>query len=254
AIDPLELKLNLLGYYARGHHVAEPETIRRAALGDGDAATELLEAVGSWEEKGTSLARVLDLEGEILRSRLVEVVTRWNEAVFAPTLAEVGPLLEHDAAEKRTLADSISAAEFVVRATGGIQYTPPPEIHELVFFPSWWFRPWVLLSEHKNVRIFGYPISVSREGGDAVDLGGLARLYKALGDEKRLALLNLLRRGPVALGDAAREVGLSKSTTHHHLAILRQAGLVLIREGEEKSYTLRSDSPLDIGRLLERGP
>ena len=252
AIDPLELKLNLLGYYTRGHHVAEPETIRRAALGDDGAAAELLEAVGAWEGKGTFLARILELDDETLRSRLVDVVTDWNTAIFAPTLDELRPLLERDAEEKQALARTLSAGEFVVRATGGIQYTPPPEIHELVFFPSWWFRPWVFLSEHKNARIFGYPISVTGDSGDAVDLGSMARLYKALGDEKRLALLNLLRRGPVALGDAARDVGLSKSTTHHHLAILRQAGLVLIREGEEKSYTLRTDSPIDVGRLLER--
>jgi DNA-binding transcriptional ArsR family regulator len=138
-----------------------------------------------------------------------------------------------------------------VRATSGIAYTAPPEIHALVFFPSWWFRPWVLMSEHKHVRIFGYP--VGNDGtGDGANLGDLARLYKALGDEKRLALLRLLRKGPLALGAAAKEVGLSKSTTHHHLAILRQAGLVLIRDDEENSYSLRAERLRELDSLLER--
>src|SRR5213075_2168607 len=118
----------------------------------------------------------------------------------------------------------------------------------LVFFPSYWFRPWVLMSEHKHARIFGYPIA---SAGPAVDLPDLARLYKALGDERRLALLRLLRQGPVALGAAAKEVELSKSTTHHHLAILRQAGLVLIRNDEENSYSLRTDRLAEVGRLLD---
>jgi DNA-binding transcriptional ArsR family regulator/sarcosine oxidase gamma subunit len=251
SLEPLELKLQLLGYYVRGHHVAEPETIRRAALGDEAAAGELVEAAGEWEEKGKFVERVLALDGSTLRSRLVDVVAAWNEAVFAPTLDEIRPLLERDAEEKRALAAALPPGEFIVRATGGIQYTAPPEIHDVVFFPTWWFRPWVFLSEHKNARIFGYSISASGGDGSVVDLGDLARLYKALGDEKRLALLELLRRGPLALGDAARTVGLSKSTAHHHLAILRQAGLVLIREDQEKSYTLRDDRVRDVARLLE---
>src|SRR3954452_8405961 len=251
SIDPLELRLTLLGYYTRGHHLAAPETIRSAALGDSAAAAELVAAVRVWEEKGRLVEHVLGLDGEELRRLLIDAITRWNADVFAPTLDEVRPPIERDAAEKRALAASLPPSEFVVRATGGIQYTAPPEIHTIVFFPSWWFRPWVLMSEHKHARIFGYAISAGRDGADSVDLGGLARLYKALGDEKRLTLLRMLRRGPIALGEAAKDIGLSKSTTHHHLAILRQAGLVLITEDEEKSYSLRPDRVLEVGRLLQ---
>ena len=253
SVDPLELQLSLLGYYTRGHHIARAETIRAAALGDRTAVDELLAAAGAWNEKQAFIQRVLELGGEQLQSTLVEVITRWNAEVFEPTLDEVRPLLERDAEEKRALARSLPAGEFVVRATGGIQYNAPPDIHALVFFPSWWFRPWVLMTEHKHARIFGYAISADA-GGSAVDLGDLARLYKALGDEKRLALLRLLRTGPIALGEASRDVGLSKSTTHHHLAILRQAGLVLITEDEEKSYSLRSERLLEVDRLLARSP
>jgi len=252
ALDPLELRLTLLGYYTRGHHVAEPETIRRAALGDAGAADELRTAAGAWEEKGLLVDRVLSLGGEALQADLVGLIARWNADVFEPTLGEIRPLLERDAQEKRALAGTLPPADFVVQATGGIQYNAPPEINAIVFFPSWWFRPWVLMSEHKHARIFGYPISAARDGASAVDLGDLARLYKALGDEKRLALLRMLRRGPIALGEAAKDVGLSKSTTHHHLAILRQAGLVLITEDEEKSYSLRADRTLEVDRLLQR--
>jgi DNA-binding IclR family transcriptional regulator len=49
----------------------------------------------------------------------------------------------------------------------------------------------------------------------------------------------------------AQEVGLAKSTTHHHVAILRRAGFVLIREGEEM-YSLRTDLLPEPGALLAR--
>ena len=251
ALDPLEIQLSLLGYHMRGHHIAEPETIRRAATGEREAVDELIAAANRWEEKGALVRRLLDLGGDRLKEHLLELVTRWNDDVFEPMLGEFGPLLERSAEETRALAATLQPSDFIVRVTGGVQYTAPPEIHAVVFFPSWWFRPWVMMSEHKNLRIFNYP--VGREAaGDGVDDGDLARLYKALGDERRLALLRLLRRGPIALGQAAREVGLSKSTTHHHLAILRHAGLVLVREDDEKSYRLRDDRAVDVDRLLAR--
>ena len=201
------------------------------------------------------IERLTAAGGDAVKSQLLEILGPWDTEVFQTALAETRPLLARDADEKKALAAAVAPADFVVRATGGIQYVPRPDIHELVFFPSYWFRPWVMLSEHKNARIFCYPVATNGGTGEAgdgpADLSELARLYKALSDERRLALLTLLRSGPVALGVAAREVGLSKSTTHHHLAILRQAGLVRIREDEERTYMLRADRLGDVNRLLE---
>src|SRR4029079_15473922 len=93
-----------------------------------------------------------------------------------------------------------------------------------------------------------YPITLDRERAPG-DPAELVRIYKALGDESRLKLLKRLQEGPISLTDAAREVGLAKSTTHHHLAILRQAGFVLIQEGDD-TYTLRTEMQTETGDLL----
>src|SRR5438270_3827253 len=70
-------------YYTRGHHVAAPETIRRAALGDSAAAAELLAAVGVWEEKGRLVEHVLGLDGEDRKStRLNSSHSQISYAVF----------------------------------------------------------------------------------------------------------------------------------------------------------------------------
>jgi DNA-binding transcriptional ArsR family regulator len=105
------------------------------------------------------------------------------------------------------------------------------------------------MSEYKRVKIFCYPITLDRERAPG-DPAELVRIYKALGDESRLKLLKRLQEGPISLTDAAREVGLAKSTTHHHLAILRQAGFVLIQEGDD-TYRLRPDLRPEPGALLE---
>ena len=108
-------------------------------------------------------------------------------------------------------------------------------------------RPWVMLWEHKTVKIFCTPIATPLEAG--VSPAEVARVYKALGDEGRLKLLRRLSEGPLKLSEAATELGVAKSTAHHHLAILRHAGFVTIRDGDENVYSLRSDLP-QAGELL----
>ena len=44
---------------------------------------------------------------------------------------------------------------------------------------------------------------------------------------KRLEILSLLRRGPMAAGDIAAHFEVSGATISHHLSVLRDAGLVL---------------------------
>src|SRR5436305_9478616 len=51
ATDPVEIRLHLLGYYS-GHHVAEPETLRRAAEGDAGASREVLDAYSEYLDPG----------------------------------------------------------------------------------------------------------------------------------------------------------------------------------------------------------
>ena len=108
-------------------------------------------------------------------------------------------------------------------------------------------RPWVILWEHKSTKIFCYPIAPAPE--DGASPAEVARVYKALGDEGRLKLLRRLSDGPMKLSEAATELGVAKSTAHHHLAILRQAGFVTIRDEDENVYSLRTDLP-QTGDLL----
>ena len=107
------------------------------------------------------------------------------------------------------------------------------------------------MSEYKRVKIFCYPITLDAAPTAPGDPASLVRIYKALGDESRLKLLKRLQDGPISLTDAAQEVGLAKSTTHHHLAILRQAGFVLIQEGDD-TYKLRPDLRPEPGALLQQ--
>lgn len=53
--------------------------------------------------------------------------------------------------------------------------------------------------------------------------------FRALGDETRLRLLELLTAGERTVGDLMDDTTLGQSLVSHHLRTLRQAGLVVTR-------------------------
>jgi len=63
---------------------------------------------------------------------------------------------------------------------------------------------------------------------------------KALGEPRRIAILELLLGGPRAVGEIAAEVEVSQQAVSQHLAILDRAGLVEARrEGTRRLYAVR---------------
>ena len=246
----VELRLHLFDYYNRSHHLAEPVTLRAAAEGDAAARESVLAALEDWGSKRLVAERLLTVPADELKARLLDILPRWRRDIFDPLADEAMTLAERDARSKRELARTLSAEELVERATNGLRYSPAPHIRTIALFPSYWERPWVILVEYKHVKIFGYPVSIDREERAGADPAQLARLYKALADEGRLRLLKRLEEGSLTLTEAADELGLAKSTAHHHLAILRHAGFVVVRDGDEREYELRRDLLPQAGELL----
>ena len=77
----------------------------------------------------------------------------------------------------------------------------------------------------------------------------LVRLSKALGDEKRLRILRALGEGEKTLMELAELFAVPKTTMHHHMIVLRSAGLVSVGVGD-KRYRLRREVVPDLGDLL----
>jgi ArsR family transcriptional regulator len=77
---------------------------------------------------------------------------------------------------------------------------------------------------------------------------GLARVFKALGDENRLAIFQLLRErcaggcevsedgADRTVSEIAKEFDLALSTVSHHLKELRNAGLVICEKHGKQVY------------------
>ncbi len=83
-------------------------------------------------------------------------------------------------------------------------------------------------------------------------MGNSAELFKALGDETRLRILNLLAQGELCVCDimAVLEIGQSKAS--RHLAYLRNVGLVTDRRsGIWMYYTLAEPAGVTHARIVE---
>lgn len=66
---------------------------------------------------------------------------------------------------------------------------------------------------------------------------------KAMADQTRQEIMRLLCCQWLCVGDVVDQIGVSQPTVSHHLAILRDAGLVNTRrEGKQVFYTLNQDA------------
>ncbi len=230
---------------SRGHDEA---TINRAAKGDIDAVRELF----AEHPHGSKLAALLEREPEQMLADVKSVVRRFGEATSGVVAAQQ-EARDRDAANTRAMAKTMSPDRLVEKVTNGITFEMQPQVSGVLLIPSVVIRPWVVIAEHYTLRIFAYSVSdeVLTADEDAPP-AFLIDTFKALGDEKRLRLLGVLAEGDLGLKELAKRADIAKSTAHHHLRVLRSAGLVRVVVGEDdKRYGLRRDSIPEAGRLLE---
>ena len=250
--DADEIRLHLVQFYAREIRRMTPAKVIRAAVdGDAEAKAEFLRTSHpEWEPWTDYLRAILDADGEALKAELIDVLEAWAELVFEPESPTIMPIIERDAEVKRDLARELPIDRFVTTATNGVEFAPRPGIDRIVMVPSFVTRPLVSYLEFGEVLLIIYPVadeSISADS-DTPPLR-LVRLSKALGDEKRLRILRALADGEKTLMELAEMFGVAKTTMHHHMIVLRSAGLISVGVGS-KRYRLRHESVPDVGALL----
>jgi len=78
---------------------------------------------------------------------------------------------------------------------------------------------------------------------DQEQINTLLNFFKALADENRLKIVGLLAQKPSSVEALAGALGLSASTTSHHLSRLSKSGLVSARaDGHYYIYSLNTDA------------
>jgi DNA-binding transcriptional ArsR family regulator len=74
---------------------------------------------------------------------------------------------------------------------------------------------------------------------------------RALADESRRTMLESLARGPATVGELAALVPIARPGVSRHLRVLREAGLVDVRqEAQRRVYSLRPEPLAEIDHWL----
>lgn len=254
ATDPLEVRRQLLGADVPAWRRLEPgwAEVIQAAAGDRAAQGRLLEHPRYYGgAAGQALAVLLPLGPDETRRRLLEALARWHEESFAAREPGLVELLAADALATRELAATMAPARLIELVCGGFAYEPEPECPRVLLVPHLAARPWLLLCQHRDTRIICHPARRQDRDERAATAEGLLRLGRALGDEQRQRILAALAGGPRDLDELAVTVGLSRSTVHHHMGLLRAAGLVALAGNARRyRYGLRREAVAEATALL----
>ncbi len=234
--------------------VDEPVGLLTRVLADEEAALEEIEILAA-TERGAGLRQLLDRSPDDFGARVRQTVQRFATEVWPALAAEAMGPIERDTAHRRQQLEATDdPAAVALDATNGYELEPEPAGRRVVLLPSYWLRPWLVINFLEAAPDGGrnQPLEVISTAVADTFLAlpceapppKLLKLFKALSDEGRLTLLRRMTPGPISLGEAASELGVAKATAHHHLSILRQAGLVSVRDkGRATRYALREDPP-----------
>jgi DNA-binding transcriptional ArsR family regulator len=76
-------------------------------------------------------------------------------------------------------------------------------------------------------------------------------VLRALADESRRTVLEILRDHPASVGELAEALPIARPGVSRHLRVLREAGLVDVRqEAQRRIYTLRPEALVEVDEWL----
>jgi DNA-binding transcriptional ArsR family regulator len=252
-LDGVDLRSMLLANLCPG---AESELIDSVTGGDDSDLERLLDRVEQCEPSGEQKRQVMvEVLARLDTSRLVEALRAVNDTAFAPFAEEWAPALARSAETVGMTVPGSQPQALIERITNGIDYEIPLGVTRLILVPSVVIRPFSMVSDAGSGVVLAYPVDDEHlfDDPDAPSTW-LVNYFKALGDPRRLKLLRRLELGPADLAELSDLIGMAKTSTFHHVGVLRSAGLVTVHIGGSNSgtYELRRQAFGDADGLLHK--
>jgi DNA-binding transcriptional ArsR family regulator len=162
------------------------------------------------------------------RDVVVGLLRDFDAGYFADIDPAILAGLSRGADALQTRLGTVPSRELVEEVTNGMWIEPTPELSHVVLVPQYHCRPFNDFGQLQHGMIVLYPHEALPTPPGSPPTG-LLRLTRGLADESRLRILRFLgANGPRTLTEVARFARLSQPTVHHHLALLRAAGLVRV--------------------------
>jgi len=193
-----------------------------------------------------------------LPRRFTGALKRFRSEVFSDFEDDFAAAIGRAAAARRAAPMRGDAKSVIEEVTSGLSFEIPRGVNRVILVPSVVNRPLSLIDVHRGILVVYYGIADEFINSDPeAPPSWLLRVYKALGDDKRLRIMRRLSEGEATLDELTEMLGLSKSTVHHHMSLLRGAGLVRVQmsaeesKGKHKTYSVREQSVADAGDFLD---
>lgn len=251
AMHPRELRLRLAGYYVRYFRRATPPAVIAAAVnGDKAAIREFIATSYPDDELWQgALEKLLKGSAWDMRRDLARLLRDWLE-VFRE-FYDPEPLAR-EVLHRRGLARGRQAQDVAAEAMECYDFVYEAGIDSVLLIPSRVIWPYLHVFDHMSTNIVCYPVRATRAVDPAKPPKDLLAFGQALGDDRRLRILRLLAAGELPAQELALRLAMGLTTLLHHLAVLREAGLVSVRGERRKLYRLRSERVGAMNTRLER--
>ncbi|MBM7554159.1 ArsR/SmtB family transcription factor [Thalassobacillus pellis] len=226
------------------------QTRQRAANGEGEAVLALQKITKENPFFPEYISFISKADIHELKQHLITIMASWYDSVIRPEEERISDILDRDHMIKGRMAEKMSSQAFVEWATGGIQYPPEPGVYQVILIPHIIYRPWNVEADIEGTKVFYYPVSNDSLHPDRRDIPDmlLVQKHKALGDEVRLRILKLLCKKDHTLQGLTNELGMGKTTVHHHLKMLKSARLVV---NEKSIYRVKQHALTSMAQELD---
>ena len=227
----------------------------RALAGNVRAKAEVRRTLGLNPPARQSLDRLMKASPVSVKDDVVTIVEDWGSRVFPAYRDRAQALVARDVEAKETLFRDEPMDIALSASTNGVEFDLAGWADQVVVIPTFALRPFIAPVESGSRQLI--LCSVADEAFDDDPAAPPRRLVKvtaALGDEVRLRILHELAGADLTAAELASRLGVERTSLHHHLGVLRSAGLVSPRaEGVQSwRYARRTDGITDVATALSR--
>lgn len=245
SMRPAALAARLLGADSPPNRaMLSRDAFDRALAGHAAARSEVIDALGSDPAARQSVERLLTTRPEFVQAEVAAIVETWAQRVF-PAFSEAAlGLIERDIGAKERIFARTPRAEALRIATNGVQLAALGWADEIVVVPTVALRPFIVPVEWRSTLLIMCSVADAAFDDDPdAPPRRLVKAAAALGDALRLRIMHELVEGELTATEIAEALGIERTSLHHHLGILRSAGLVTVRAEGLQSwlYSVRPD-------------
>lgn len=214
------------------------------------AATRGLPA--GWDKR---CRRVLT-DPEQARADLVSLLEGHQEHVFGQYVPVVEELLDAATQRARALQEYLPASGVIETLAGGYTFADDLRLNRVVLAPSVFVHPFMSTRVDEEsgeaMVVYGIPSDVLAEHAPVSAQDDILAVLKALADPNRLTILRLLAEQPRYTTEVVDALRLGQPTVHHHMTLLRTAGLVRQeRSRHGMRYSVRPETAKGLVRTLQ---